>query len=130
MRKCAIWPAASTRCRRARAAPAGSCSSSSSPSSGGSRRSARFPQPRGVHMKAFVCRLLIVLMAWTPYQFAQAGMIGTDQVISTSAQAERGAVLSFVNRADVASQLQSFGIDASTAKDRVAALTDEEVRYL
>jgi len=81
-------------------------------------------------MKAFVCRLLIVLMAWTPYQFAQAGMIGTDQVISASAQAERGAVLSFVNRADVASQLQSFGIDASTAKDRVAALTDEEVRYL
>ena len=81
-------------------------------------------------MKAFVCRLLIVLMAWTPYQFAQAGMIGTDQVISASTQAERGSVLNFVNRADVAAQLQSFGIDASTAKDRVAALTDEEVRYL
>src|SRR3954462_10017997 len=89
-----------------------------------------FHNQQGVHMKAFVCRLLIVLMAWTPYQFAQAGMIGTDQVISTAAQAERGSVLNFVNRADVASQLQSFGIDASTAKDRVAALTDEEVRYL
>jgi len=30
----------------------------------------------------------------------------------------------------VTNQLQSFGLDASTAKDRVAAMTDEEVRYL
>jgi hypothetical protein len=81
-------------------------------------------------MKAFVCRLLIVLMAWTPYQFAQAGMIGTDQVVASSAQADRGTILNFVSRADVAGQLQSFGLDASNAKDRVAAMTDEEVRYL
>src|SRR5947209_8389743 len=80
-------------------------------------------------MKALLCRLLIVMMAWTPFQMAQAGMIGTDQVVSTS-QADRGAVLGFVGRADVASQLQSFGLDTSTAKDRVAAMTDEEVRYL
>ena len=81
-------------------------------------------------MKSIICRLLIVLMAWTPYQFAQAGMIGTDQVVAASSQAERGAVLGFVSRGDVAGQLQSFGLDAATAKDRVAALTDEEVRYL
>jgi hypothetical protein len=74
-------------------------------------------------------RLLIVLMAWTPYQIAHAGMIGTDQVVQTS-QSDRGAVLSFLSRGDVAGQLQSFGLDASTAKDRVAAMTDEEVRYL
>jgi hypothetical protein len=29
-----------------------------------------------------ICRLLIVLMVWTPYQVAQAGMIGTDQAAS------------------------------------------------
>ena len=80
--------------------------------------------------KAFFCRFLIVLMAWTPYQLAQAGMIGTEQVISTATHAERGTVLNFVARADVADQLQSFGISASDAKDRVAAMTDEEVRYL
>jgi hypothetical protein len=74
-------------------------------------------------------RVLIVLMAWTPYQMAQAGMIGTDQVVQTS-QSDRGAVLSFLGRGDVAGQLQAFGLDASTAKDRVAAMTDEEVRYL
>ena len=39
-------------------------------------------------------------------------------------------MLSFSRRADVASQLQSFGLDAATAKDRVAAMTDQEVQYL
>jgi len=77
-----------------------------------------------------ICRLLVVLMVWTPYQVAQAGMIGTDQVATSSSQADRSAVLTFVSRADVASQLQSLGLDASTAKDRVAAMTDAEVSYL
>ena len=77
-----------------------------------------------------ICRLLIVLMVWTPYQVAQAGMIGTDQVATSSAQADRNAVLGFVSRADVAGQLQALGLDAATAKDRVAAMTDSEVSYL
>lgn len=77
-----------------------------------------------------ICRLLIVLMVWTPYQVAQAGMIGTDQVATASSQADRSAVLGFVTRADVANQLQGLGLDAATAKDRVAAMTDAEVTYL
>lgn len=77
-----------------------------------------------------ICRLLIVLMVWTPYQVAQAGMIGTDQVATSSSQADRNAVLSFVSRADVAGQLQVLGLDAASAKDRVAAMTDTEVSYL
>jgi len=77
-----------------------------------------------------VCRTLIALMIWTPYQIAQAGMIGTEQVVQQSSQGDRGTVLNFVSRAEVASQLQSLGIDPSTAKDRVAALTDEEARFL
>jgi hypothetical protein len=77
-----------------------------------------------------ICRLLVVLMIWTPYQIAQAGIIGTDQVATTSSQADRSAVLSFVTRADVAGQLQVLGLDAATAKDRVAAMTDNEVSYL
>jgi len=73
---------------------------------------------------------LIVLMVWTPYQVAQAGMIGIDQAAAPSSQADRAAVLSFVSRADVAGQLQSMGLDAATAKNRVAAMTDAEVAYL
>ena len=77
-----------------------------------------------------ISRLLIVLMVWTPYQVAQAGMIGTDQVATASSQSDRSAVLSFVTRADVAGQLQGLGLDAGTAQDRVAAMTDAEVSYL
>ena len=81
-------------------------------------------------MKQIICRLLIVLMAWTPYQIAQAGMIGTDQVVASASQMDRSTVMSFVSRADVAGQLQSMGLDPATAKDRVAAMTDDEIRYV
>ena len=76
-----------------------------------------------------VCRVLIALAIWTPYPIAQAGMIGAEQLARAS-QAERGTVLNFVSRGDVASQLQAFGLDPATAKDRVAAMTDAEVRHL
>jgi hypothetical protein len=73
-----------------------------------------------------VCRLSIALAIWTPYQVAQAGMIGTGQ----TSQTDRGAVLGFMARGDVSSELQSFGLDPATASDRVAAMTDDEVRQL
>ena len=77
-----------------------------------------------------ICRLMIALMIWTPFQVAQAGMIGTDAVVSTASHADRAALVQLLTRSDVAGQLQSLGIDASTAKDRVAALTDQEVQSL
>lgn len=76
-----------------------------------------------------LCRMLVVLMAWTPFQLAQAGIISTDQAI-VSAQSERAAVLNLIQRSDVAGQLQSLGVELATAKDRVAAMTDDEVRSL
>jgi hypothetical protein len=80
-------------------------------------------------MTRTLCRLLIVLMAWTPFHLANAGIISTDQAV-VSAQSDRAAVLNLIHRSDVASQLQSFGVDLATAKERVAAMTDEEVRSL
>jgi hypothetical protein len=77
-----------------------------------------------------LCRLLVALMIWTPYQFATAGMIGTDQAATSSAQADRTTVLNFMTRGDVQKQLQAMGVDPLTAKDRVAAMSDDEVRSL
>ena len=39
-------------------------------------------------------------------------------------------MLNFLSRSDVANQLQSLGIEPSTANDRVAAMTDQEVQSL
>ncbi|MGQ0653917.1 MAG: PA2779 family protein [Betaproteobacteria bacterium] len=77
-----------------------------------------------------ICRLLIALTIWTPLQVAQAGMIGTDAVVSSVSQADRAALVQLLTRSDVAAQLRSLGIDAATARDRVAALTDQEVQSL
>jgi hypothetical protein len=77
-----------------------------------------------------LCRLLMVLMVWSPVQFAQAGMIGTDQVAAAASQADRNTVLQYLDRAEVTSQLQAMGVDASTVRDRVAAMTDQEVQSL
>ena len=77
------------------------------------------------------CRLLVALMIWTPYQFATAGMIGTDQVVTAStADADRALVTSFLNRSDVAQKLQSMGLSAKSAQDRVASLSDQEVQQI
>jgi hypothetical protein len=77
-----------------------------------------------------ICRLLVALMIWTPYQFATAGMIGTDKVVTSSAQADRTTVLSVLTRGDVQNQLQAMGVDSANAQERVAAMSDDEVRTL
>ena len=77
-----------------------------------------------------ISRLLIVCMIGLPFQ-VNAGMIGTDQVVSAAqAQAARTLVLSQISRADVAGQLQSLGLTPQAATDRVAALSDTEVAKL
>lgn len=81
-------------------------------------------------MKTF-CRILIALMIWAPYQLAQASMIGTEQVATAASnEQQRSHVMDLLNRADVASTMQSMGLDAGKAKERVAAMTNEEVASL
>ena len=77
-----------------------------------------------------LCRVLIALMIWTPYQVATAGMIGAEQIAAPAAQGDRAALLAVLARADVAGGLQALGLVAGPARERVAALTDEEARAL
>ena len=86
---------------------------------------------KGIQMKSTfarcVCRILVASMIGLPFQ-AQAGVIGTEQAVAAAhEQAARVTVAGFIDRADVALQLQSLGLAAKDAKARVAALTDAEV---
>ncbi len=81
-------------------------------------------------MNNMLCRLLIALMAWTPFQMAHAGMIGTEQFVSSANSADRTTVLNVLSRTEVASQLQSLGIDPAQAKDRAQAMSDQEISAL
>lgn len=58
---------------------------------------------------------------------ASAGIVTTDQIY---ASAERDRVRDFMLREDVRTQMQSLGVDADTVRERVDAMTDEEVSKL
>ena len=75
------------------------------------------------------CRLLIALMIWTPWQVTQAGMIGAgDSAAAASSSSDRAAVLALISRADVARELQAHGVDPVLAAERVAAMSDQELK--
>src|SRR5260370_307464 len=77
-----------------------------------------------------ICRFLIASLTMMSFT-AGAGMIGVDQLTaSTSAQADRAAVLAVLDRPEVVSQLQSQGIDPAMARERVASMSDSEVQAL
>ncbi|MEE8380099.1 MAG: PA2779 family protein [Gammaproteobacteria bacterium] len=76
-----------------------------------------------------------MLICFAPFALfapvAQAGMIGTDQIISsTQTQSDRAHLIESLSRADLADQLRSAGVDPVQLQDRVASLTDAEVAML
>jgi hypothetical protein len=82
-------------------------------------------------MKKITCRALVVSLLALSFQTANAGMIGADQVQAAgAAQSDRGMVMSVLNRAETTAQLQAQGIDPTMARERVAAMTDQEVHAL
>jgi hypothetical protein len=73
-------------------------------------------------MKKLLTGLVLSLAFAFP---AFAGMIETPAAQSQQTQRER--VLQLVERPDVAKQLEKMGISADQAKERVGAMSDEEV---
>jgi long-subunit fatty acid transport protein len=78
-------------------------------------------------MKKLLSCLLIFSMTVVPFSI-QAAMIGTDQIVTTSVnQANRDKVIVFVNRSDVAKQLEAMGVRPAEAQSRVNAMTPDEL---
>ena len=73
----------------------------------------------------------VLLAVTTIVPVARAGMIGTQQVVAAQGAAEDRARLdAALQREDVRAQLQAFGVDPNDARERVASLSDSEVRLL
>ena len=83
-----------------------------------------------ISLKKNTCRVLVVALMTLSFQSARAGMIGTEQAAAGTAPVERSMVLSVLDRAETVAQLQSQGIDPAMARERVAAMTDQEVQKL
>ena len=77
---------------------------------------------------AVVAMTLSLLCLQTP---ATAGMVGTAAVLAGQQRApDRNQLLSALGRDDVRRQLEALGVDPQAAQQRVAALSDEEIRTL
>jgi len=75
--------------------------------------------------------LTLSAMAAAPFQVANAAMVGTDQIISAhQSEAERAKLQQWLDRDGLQSELAAQGIDMSTAKARIDALTDAEVAMM
>jgi hypothetical protein len=75
--------------------------------------------------------MLTTLTLVLPQPAAFAGLIGTDQLlVQQQAAPERDRIVAFLDRADVVAQMQNMGVSPGEAKDRVYALSDEEVHQL
>jgi hypothetical protein len=62
---------------------------------------------------------------------AGAALVTTDQAIGqAAAEQERARVQAFLDRADAREQLRALGVNELAARDRVAALTDQEIHAL
>ena len=74
-----------------------------------------------------ISQLLIVSMVFLPFS-APAGLIGTDQAIASAQDlANRDKVRDFVTRTDVVKQFEALGLNATTAQERVNAMTQQEI---
>lgn len=73
--------------------------------------------------------LAIMLCVTLPLQTAQAGMVTTEQVVRQN-NPQREQVIGLLERADVRQALEQHGVDVTEAKNRVAAMTDDEVAQL
>ncbi len=72
--------------------------------------------------------LLFAAVLALPCQSALAGLVSTEQVASRSeVQADREKVRAFLSRSEAEQDLVALGVGPELAKQRVDALTDEEV---
>lgn len=80
-------------------------------------------------MKVTSRAMLVVMCGFTlPMQTAQAGMVGTEQIVA--GHADRARAMAFMEREDVSQAIEKQGVSAAEAKARVAAMTDAEIAKL
>jgi uncharacterized protein YjbJ (UPF0337 family) len=75
-----------------------------------------------------ICSMLSISLTM---QSAHAGMIGTDVVLARQESTVlRQKISSFLDRDEVAAEMQKLGVDTTSAKLRVGAMTDNELQQI
>jgi len=79
---------------------------------------------------AFVAVMALGIVNLGFVNTAQAGIVGTDTMISTNRDVHLAAVQAQLNRAEVRAELAAMGVDAAALDQRVASLSDSELAAL
>lgn len=79
-----------------------------------------------------IAQFLIIAIGFFSLQpVASAAMIGTQDIVQQDrAVMERAQLLQALDRQDVRSKLESYGVNPDMAKQRVASMTDAEVAQM
>jgi hypothetical protein len=90
---------------------------------------------QGTIMNAkFMYRMFVLVLGAAlslPIAFVSAGIVTTDELMASSqTDMEKAKVQEFFDRTEVKDRLQSLGVDAPSAADRVAAMTNQEVHTM
>ena len=82
--------------------------------------------------RGFIVRLVsLALVSAGLAQASVAGVVGTGYLVDAEARSESSLrIEAFLARADVARQLQAFGVDKATIEARIAGLTPAELLAL
>lgn len=87
----------------------------------------KFRRSRGIFVR--VLSIALVTAGFT--QASWAGMVGTDYIVEANArEASLARVEALLARDDVATQLQSLGVDKAVIQDRLQGLTNTELASL
>lgn len=82
-------------------------------------------------LKRFISLLLVAVVVGGQALPLQAAMIGTDTLLQQhQSQLDREQLVQMLGRDEVQQQLVALGVDVVDASERVAQLTDSEVRQL
>lgn len=85
---------------------------------------------RKTHVTHFIITTVCAAMLTLP-SVARADIVGTqDLAAQTQTEQDRAKVQSFVERATVKEKLEAMGVEGLLAKDRVDALSEQEVHAL
>ena len=87
-------------------------------------------QPRFIKSISFFLIFSFLLLDFT-VQKAKAGMIDTGSIVTLAKQEnDRARVMAFLDRQDVQQVMELQGVAAEEARQRVAVLSDDEVRQI
>lgn len=80
--------------------------------------------------RGLAAALLAAALSWQALP-ARAEIVTTEQMTARQqVDAERARVQAFVDRAAAAGQLRALGVEGANAKERIAALSDQDVHAL